>query len=86
MQTSDLIALTGILLALQFAAFGWRIVREIEVADQRRRIWLPLPDLLNIISMIAVIIFGLVLPLAHRTIEPSRVVLAAGFIMIAFHP
>jgi len=85
-QTSDLIALTGILLALQFAAFGWRIVREIEVADQRRRIWLPLPDLLNIISMIAVIIFGLVLPLAHRTIEPSRVVLAAGFIMIAFHP
>ena len=47
-------AIIGVL-ALQFAAFGWRINREITVGDDQRRTWLPLPDWVNLVSMIAVL-------------------------------
>jgi hypothetical protein len=55
MQNADLIELTGIVVALQFAAFGWRIAREISVADENRKTWLPVPDYINLLIMAAIV-------------------------------
>lgn len=77
--------LVAVILALQFAAFGWRINREISIGDQSRRAWLPIPDILNIISMISVIVFCVILPLAE--IAPrSDLVLSIAYLLIAMHP
>jgi hypothetical protein len=87
MQNADLVALTAMLVALQFAAFGWRISREIGLVDQKRRVWLPVPDILNLISMMAVLWADVVLPLAHGIFFPAaKITLAVGFVLIGFHP
>lgn len=76
-----------LLLALQFAAFGWRINREISVADEGRKTWLPLPDILNMLSMLAVVGIDIILPLATDTFSRvSGLVLAVAYVLIAFHP
>lgn len=80
-------ALVPVLLGLQFAAFGWRINREIEVGDQNRRTWLPVSDYVNIVSLLLVVSLCIVCPLA--TGEFSRVAktaLAIGYLLVAFHP
>lgn len=77
--------LVAVILALQFAAFGWRINREISIGDQSRRVWLPIPDILNIISMILVIVSCVILPLAK--INPrSDLVLSIAYVLIAMYP
>ena len=87
MTPAQLTTLTGIILALQFAAFGWRVNREITVGDRNDRTWLPLPDLLNIIALFSVVWFCIVMPLAHNEYGNwSRRALAAGAVLIAFHP
>jgi hypothetical protein len=87
LQNSDLIALTAMLVALQFAAFGWRIAREITMGDRKRRTWLPVPDVLNVASMLTVIAFAVVIPLATGGFaRSSRIVLAVAFVLIGFHP
>jgi hypothetical protein len=86
MQQSDLIALTGILVALQFTAFGWRIAREIGLSDENRRTWLPVSDWLNLSSMSAILIV-LIHALARGSAPPAfKSCLAGGFILIATHP
>lgn len=60
-------SLLPVILALQFAAFGWRITREIAVGDQRRKTWLPLFDYLNILSFAAVVFVCVILPLLGVT-------------------
>ena len=83
----DLLALTGILMALQFGAFGWRIVREIEMGDRGQIAWFPISDWVNVVSMFFVIIFAVILPLAHVDALPcTKAFLAAGFVLIGFHP
>ena len=52
-----------VIMALQFAAFGWRITRGIAVGDQGRKVWLPLFDYLNILSFAAVLLVSVILPL-----------------------
>lgn len=79
--------LVPVLLGLQFAAFGWRINREIEVGDQKRVTWLPVSDYLNIVSLLSVVSLCIVWPLS--TGEFSRVAktaLAIGYTLVAFHP
>jgi hypothetical protein len=74
-------------LALQFAAFGWRIIREINVADQGRRTWFPLYDYINILALICVALFCIVIPLAENGLSQiSKTVLAVAYILIALHP
>ena len=86
-MTSQLSTFTGILLGLQFAAFGWRVNREINIIDEDRRTWLPLPDILNIVSLISVVVFCVVLPLAWKEYGVwSLRILAGAAILIAFHP
>jgi hypothetical protein len=79
--------LTTPLIGLQFAAFGWRINREISVGDAGRRQWLPLPDRLNVLSMAAVIAFLIVIPLVtDEYYWLSRIVLGVGYVLLGFHP
>ena len=87
MASTQLTRLTGIILALQFAAFGWRVNREISVSDRKERIWLPLPDLLNIAALFSIVWFCIVVPLASgEYVLWSRRTLAAAGVLIAFHP
>ncbi len=87
MQGTQLTTLTGMILALEFAAFGWRVNREINVADANRKTWLPLPDVLNIAALFLVVYFCIVVPLAQgEYVVWSRSVLAAAGALIAFHP
>ena len=74
-------------LALQFAAFGWRILREIQLGDENRRTWFLVSDWLIIGSMCAVVAFCVVLPLAGLGNE-SQVAkaIASAYVLIAAHP
>lgn len=85
-----------ILLTLQFAVFGWRILREINVADQTRRTWFPVNDIINLANMLSVLIFCIVLPLtknesnsaitqSHFAVS-ARVAFAIGITFLVFHP
>jgi hypothetical protein len=79
--------LVSMILALQFAAFGWRINREIPVGDAGRKTWFPIPDIINVLSMFCVVTLCVVVPLSTGYFSKSaRVVLAAAFVLIAFHP
>lgn len=87
MQSLQLTTLTGIILGLEFAAFGWRVNREINVGDANRRTWLPLPDMVNIVALLLVVYFCVVVPLGQGDyVIWSRKVLAAAVTLIAFHP
>ena len=87
MSPDTLSRLSSPLIALQFAAFGWRVNREIAVSDAGRRSWLPIPDILNILSMFAVIALLIVAPMASdRYGLASRVALGVGYVLIGFHP
>lgn len=79
-------SLVAVLVGLQFAAFGWRINREISVGDQRRRTWLPIPDLMNIIALIGTVFFGVVLFLCRFETIWTNVELSVAYVLIAMHP
>jgi hypothetical protein len=87
MQELQLTPLTGTILALQFAAFGWRVNREIAVGDAGRRTWFPLPDIINILSLMGLVGLCIVLPLSQSHYMPwSRRMLAIAATLIACHP
>ena len=46
-----LVTLITTALGLQFAAFGWRIIREIQLGDEGRRTWFLVTDYFIILSM-----------------------------------
>jgi hypothetical protein len=83
-----------VLLTIQFGAFGWRINREIAVGDQNRRTWFPVPDVLNVVSMIIVLAMAVIAPLAQTTStrgnfqfpSSARAAFAAGIVLLVFHP
>jgi len=80
-------SLVAVILALQFAVFGWRINREIPVGDAGRKTWFPVPDIINVFSMLGVVLFCILIPLASGQFTvASRAALAAAFVLIAFHP
>jgi hypothetical protein len=87
MSPDSLYRLAPPLIALQFAAFGWRVNREINLGEDRRATWILIPDVLNIMSLFATIICLIVLPIAGDSyLSLSRMVLGAGYVLIAFHP
>lgn len=87
MQAAQLTTLTGIIVGLEFAAFGWRVNREIYLGDAKRKQWLPLPDVVNILALSLVVYFCVVVPLGEGDyVLWSRKVLAAAGTLIAFHP
>jgi hypothetical protein len=87
MNSLNLSSLVPALFALQFAVFGWRIVREVTLGDQGRRTWLLLSDWFNLVSMLAVVTFCVVEPIWIGTFSAfSRATLAAGYVLIAFTP
>lgn len=87
MTPDTLYRLAPPLIALQFAAFGWRVNREINLGDSGRATWIPIPDVLNIMSLLATVICLIVVPIATDSyFWLSRVVLGAGYVLIAFHP
>jgi hypothetical protein len=85
-QSIQASSLVPAILALQFVTFGWRINREISLGDSGRKVWLPVPDVLNVLSLFAVVAFCIVVPLGTHSGEPSRSVVAAAFVLLAFHP
>lgn len=87
MTPDTLYRLAPPLIALQFVAFGWRVNREINLGDAGRATWIPIPDVLNIMSLFATVICLIVLPIATDTyLWLSRIVLGVGYVLIAFHP
>lgn len=87
MTPDALYRLAPTLIALQFAAFGWRVNREINLGDTGRATWIPIPDVLNIVSLFATVICLIVLPIATAEyLWLSRIVLGIGYVFIAFHP
>ncbi len=79
--------LVSALIALQFVSFGWRLNREITVGDGKRKTWLPMPDYLNVLSLLAIIAICVVIPLAGGKCDRlANAALVAGYVLIAFHP
>ncbi len=75
------------LIALQFVAFGWRITREIALGDAGRRTWLLACDVINLLSMIAVVTACVVLPLRIGVFPRiSRGVIGAAYTFMCFTP
>ncbi len=68
------------LIALQFAAFGWRVNREINLGDSGRATWIPIPYVLNIMSLLASVVCLIVVPIATDAyFTQSTVVLGDGY-------
>jgi len=87
MTPDTLYRLAPPLIALQFAAFGWRVNREINLAAAERQTYIPIPDCLNIVSLFATVICLIVIPITTDAyLWLSRMVLAIGYVLIAFHP
>lgn len=79
--------LVPVILALQFAVFGWRISREIALGEEHRKTWLLVSDYLNFISMLAVVVFCIIVPLQTREFSKiSVVVIGMASILVVFNP
>ena len=75
-----------LLIALQFAAFGWRINREISLGDKIRKTWLPIVDILNIVSMLVVVVICIILPLIGLSFTKLiKITISEAYILIIFH-
>lgn len=88
MEPLNLNTLVSVTLGAQFALFQLRIKRETDVGDAGRRTWFPIPDIINILSMLNVMMFCVVLPLAHdrKFDKTSIVVFTICAVLLAFHP
>jgi hypothetical protein len=87
MTPETLYGLTPPLIALQFIAFGWSVVREINAADADSQTVIPLPDVINIMSLFATVGCLIILPIVTESyFWLSRIVLGTAFVLIAFHP
>jgi hypothetical protein len=83
----DPIIFVPVVLALQFAAFGWRIAREIAIGDERRRTWFPLPDYINVVAMLVVVACCVVWPTIVGVFgSVSKGSLVGAAVLIAMHP
>jgi hypothetical protein len=50
-QLGTLWSAAGVVAGFQIAAFTWRITREIKMSDEGESVWLPLADVLNLLSL-----------------------------------
>ena len=75
------------LIALQFLAFAWGVNREIKASSTERQTVIPLPDVINIISLFTTVGCLVVLPMVTESYYwLSRIVLGSGYVLIAFYP
>jgi hypothetical protein len=75
------------LIALQFLAFGWKVNREITAADTERQTVVPLPDVINVVSLFATVGCLIILPIATDSyFWLSRMVVGGAYVLIVFHP
>jgi hypothetical protein len=75
------------LIVLQFLVFGWRVNREINSPATEKQSFVPLPDVINIISLFTTIGCVAVLPLVTESYYwLSRAVVGIGYVLIAFYP
>lgn len=87
LNSETLATLVTAALGLQFAAFGWRILREIQLEDEGRRTWFLVTDFFIILSMGATVANCIVLPLAgHRDPLLIARTVAIAYIVIVAHP
>jgi len=87
MAPSSLYALAPTLITLQFAAFGWRMNRQINHGESRGSKWLPLPDILNVLSLFASVTCLIALPIVTTDyVWLSRIAAGVGYVLVAFHP
>jgi hypothetical protein len=79
--------LVAVILALQFAVFGWRISREIQLEEQGRKTWLLVADYVNFLIMLGLVALCIILPLASGTFGKASVAfLAASAVFVVFYP
>lgn len=75
------------LIGLQFFAFAWKVNREINAPNTERQTVIPLPDVINIVSLFATVGCLVVLPMVTESYYwLSRIVLGSGYVLIAFYP
>jgi len=79
MNTNELFAT---LIAVQFAILAWRIDREVKLTEEGRRSWLPIFDLLNIVSLIATIFSRVV----FKNDVLADIFVRIGYVLIACYP
>jgi hypothetical protein len=74
-------------LTLQFAAFGWRILREIQLGDKGRRTWFLVTDYLVVLSLCSLVVVCIVLPFAGHA-NPAHIAkaISAAYVVIASFP
>ena len=87
MTPETLYRLAPPLIALQFLALGWKVNREINLPHTDRQTVIPLPDVINIMSLFATVGCLVVLPMVTESYYwLSRIVLGSGYVLIAFYP
>ena len=81
-----------ILLGLQLLAFGWRLAREIDGNEPHPFPWVPVPDNVNVVAMLAVLTLCVVAPLTttgerlYAVGVVGRATFAAATVLIVAHP
>jgi hypothetical protein len=70
------------LIAIQFAVLAWRIDREVKMMDDDRLSWLPVYDLLNIVSIIASIFTKVV----FKNNSLADLFIRVGYVLIGSYP
>jgi hypothetical protein len=87
MTPETIYRLSPSLIALQLFALGWSVNREINLANADRQSVIPLPDVLNILSLFTTVGCLIVLPISTDSYSwISRMVLGGAYVLIAFHP
>jgi hypothetical protein len=87
MTPDTLYRLAPPLFAMQFAALGWRVNRELSLDHAERGSFVPIPDVLNVMSLFAAVICLIVLPIVTDTyLWFSRMIVAGGYVLLAFYP
>ena len=80
-------SLLPVIFALQFAVFGWRIGREIQLGEQGRKTWLLVVDYLNFLVMLGLVALCVIVPLSSGTFgKASLAYLAAAMVFVVFYP
>ena len=77
----------AVLLGFQLAAFTWRLQRELTMGSQGQQQWLPLADMLNLVSFVVVAGGVFVLPLLGVSNDAlPRDALGLGVLILTFYP
>jgi len=84
---SDIWTVAGFLIGLQFAAFTWRVSREIAVAERGDINWLPPADIMNLIAMVITFLGVFVLPIVGiENPNIPRLALVLSIVLFAGYP